>query len=84
MGIFDIYLLVSFSKPFSLRFNSAFVENEPTGPPRVQKELTNRERTADGRLNKATFSFTTDPLLPSELLDLTIDIFSASERWGPC
>ena len=30
---------VGFSKPFSLRFNSAFVENKRRAPPRVQKEL---------------------------------------------
>ena len=33
---------VGFSKPFSLLFNSAFVENKRRAPPRVQKELTNR------------------------------------------
>ena len=41
----------SFSKPFSLRFNSAFIENELRDRPRVQKELKTGKR--DGRQGAA-------------------------------
>ena len=44
-------VLVGFSKPFGLRFNSTFVENEQRDPPRVQKELETGKR--DGRKEAA-------------------------------
>ena len=57
---------VGFSKPFGLRFNSAFVENEQRDPPRVQKELGTGKRDggqeaayAEHRRGKTTTNTTT-------------------------